>query len=44
MAFAAIIAVGWGLGIAMGALSHPVIYRAVFGGRGDSADHDRDWD
>ncbi len=41
MAFAALIAIGWGTGIAFALLSHPAFYRAVFGGHEDSADHDR---
>lgn len=42
MAFAAMIAIGWGVGVAFALLSHPVIYHAVFGGREGSADHERD--
>jgi hypothetical protein len=40
MAFTALMAVGWGIGLTIGALSHPKVYRAVFGGGHASNDYD----
>lgn len=40
MLFAALLTIGAGVGLSIGALSHPLIYSAVMGTRRDSADHD----
>ena len=39
MLFAVLIWIGLGLGVVLGALAHPGIYRAVTGRSGGDADH-----
>lgn len=40
MVMSTLIIIGISLGVFMGAMSNPLFYRAVFGGRKRSADHD----
>lgn len=40
MLFTALLAIGAGIGLTVGALSHPLIYSAIVGRPRDSADHD----
>ena len=40
MFFTALITIGAGIGLTIGALSHPLLYSAVFRTQRESADHD----
>ena len=40
MLFAALLSIGAGIGLTVGALSHPGIYAAIMGTRRGSGDHD----
>ncbi|MEL6286661.1 MAG: hypothetical protein AAFR41_08415 [Pseudomonadota bacterium] len=43
MLMSMLIIVGAAFGIVISAFSHPMIYRAVFGGKAQSDDHRRDY-
>ncbi|MEO0466538.1 MAG: hypothetical protein AAF216_08325 [Pseudomonadota bacterium] len=40
MLFAALLSIGAGVGLAVGALSHPAVYSMIMGSVRGSADHD----